>query len=37
MVKKLQISTIKEVPKIDSNLTCLAVVTLDSAFNKDGN
>ena len=27
----------KEFPKLDSNHTCLAVISLDSAFNKDGN
>ena len=27
----------KEIPKVDSNHTCLAVISLDSALNKDGN
>ena len=27
----------KEIPKVDSNPTCLAVISLDSALNKDGN
>ena len=27
----------KEIPKIDSNHTCLAVISLDSAFRKDEN
>ena len=27
----------KEIPKVDSNLTCLAVICLDSALNKHGN
>ena len=27
----------KEVPKVDSNYTCLAVMSLDSDLNKDGN
>ena len=27
----------KEIPKVDSNHTCLAVVSLDSAFRKDEN
>ena len=27
----------KEIPKVDFNLTCLAVISLDSALNKDGN
>ena len=27
----------KENPKVDSNHTCLVVISLDSAFNKDGN
>ena len=26
----------KEISKVDSNLTCLAVISLDSALNKDG-
>ena len=26
----------KEFPKVDSNHTCLAVISLDSALNKDG-
>ena len=27
----------KKLPKLDSNHTCLAVISLDSALNKDGN
>ena len=27
----------KEILKVDSNLTCLTVISLDSALNKDGN
>ena len=27
----------KETPKVDSNNICLAVISLDSALNKDGN
>ena len=27
----------KEIPKMDSNDTCLAVISLDFALNKDGN
>ena len=27
----------KEAPKMDSNHTCLAIIRLDSALNKDGN
>ena len=27
----------KEFPKVDSNHTCLAVISLDSTLNKDGN
>ena len=27
----------KEIPKVDFNYTCLAVISLDSALNKDGN
>ena len=27
----------KKIPKLDSNHTCLAVISLDSAFKKDGN
>ena len=26
----------KEIPKVDSNRTCLAIISLDSALNKDG-
>ena len=26
----------KEISKVDSNLTCLAAISLDSALNKDG-
>ena len=32
---KLKIFTIKEIPKVDSNHTCLAVISLDSALKKD--
>ena len=27
----------KKIPKVDSNRTCLALITLDSALKKDGN
>ena len=27
----------KQIPKADSNHTCLAVISLDSPLNKDGN
>ena len=27
----------KEIPKVDSNHSCLAVISLDSTLNKDGN
>ena len=27
----------KEIPKVDSILPCLAVISLDSGLNKDGN
>ena len=27
----------KKIPKVESDLTCLAVIILDSALNKDGN
>ena len=27
----------KEIPKVDCNHTCLAVINLDSALNRDGN
>ena len=27
----------KEIPKIDSNHTCIVVISLDSALNRDGN
>ena len=27
----------KEIPMVDSNYTCLVVISLDSALNKDGN
>ena len=27
----------KQIPKVDSDHTCLAVISLDSALNKDGN
>ena len=37
MMIKLQIFMIKEIPKVDSNYTCLAVISLDSALNKYGN
>ena len=32
---KLQIFMIKKYPKAESNHTCLAIISLDSAFNKD--
>ena len=34
---KLQIFAIKKIPKLDSNHTCLAVISLNSALKKDGN
>ena len=37
MVIELQIFMIKKIPKVDSNHTCLAVISLDSALKKDGN
>ena len=37
MAMKLQIFTIKKVPNLDSNHTCSAVISLDSALKKDGN
>ena len=27
----------KEIPKVDSNYTCLSIISLDSALKKDGN
>ena len=35
MVMKLQIFTIKKIPKVDSIDTCLAEITLDAALKKD--
>ena len=37
MSMKLQIFMIKKIPKADSNPTCLAVISLDSALKKDDN
>ena len=37
MIIKLQILMIKKNFKVDSSHTCLAVITLDSAFKKDNN
>ena len=37
MVTKLQIFMIKKLPKVDSNHTCVAVISLDSALKKDRN
>ena len=37
MVLKLQIFMIRKVLKVDSNNTCLAVITLDSALKKGEN
>ena len=37
MVMKLQIFKIKKIPEVDSSHTCLAVISSDSALNKDGN
>ena len=34
---KLQFLMIKKFPKVDSNHTCLAVISLESNLNKDGN
>ena len=36
MAIKLQIFTIKKNPKVDSNHTCLAAISLDSALKRDG-
>ena len=35
MAMKLKIFMIKIMPKVDSNHTCLAVISLDSALKKD--
>ena len=35
LVMKPQIFIIKKIPKVDSNHTCLAVITLDFALKKD--
>ena len=35
MAMKLQIFTIQKFPKLASNHTCFAVITLDSALKKD--
>ena len=37
MVMKLQNFMIKTIPKLDSNETCLAVISLDSALKKGEN
>ena len=37
MALKLHIFTIKKFPKLDSNLICLAVISLESALKKYGN
>ena len=37
MALKFQILMIKKIPKVNSNHTCLAVISFDSAFKKDGN
>ena len=37
MFIKLQIFTIKKIPNEDSNRTCLAVISLDSALIRDEN
>ena len=37
MAMKLQIFTTKKIPKVDSNHTCLAVITLDSALKNNDN
>ena len=37
MAMKLQIFHDKKIPKVDSNHTCLAVISLDSALKKDEN
>ena len=34
MVMKLTVAHNKEIPKVDSNHTCLAVIILDSALKK---
>ena len=37
MVMKLQLFMIKKISKVDSNHTCSAVISLDSALKKDDN
>ena len=38
MLTKLQIFTnYKEIPRVNANYTCLAVISLDSALKKDEN
>ena len=37
VVIKLQIFMVKEIPKVESNHTCLAAISLDSAVKKDEN
>ena len=37
MAMKLQIFTIKKIPKLGFNHTCLAVISLDSVLKKDDN
>ena len=37
MAMKLKIFMIKKIPKVDSDPTCLAVISLDSAHKKDEN
>ena len=37
MVTKLQIFMVKEFPKMDSNHTCLSVISFASALKKDEN
>ena len=37
LLAKKTINTLLEIPKAGSNHTCLAVISLDSTLNKDGN
>ena len=37
MVVNLKVFNDKKIPKLESNHTCLAVTSLDSALNEDGN
>ena len=37
VIYRLQIFTIKKIPKVDSNYICLAVINLDSSLKKNKN